>query len=99
MAFTRAQLRTRILRRMDAEDNSLWDTTAGATGEVDQVMGFVFDKEWRRILNANPDYRTNRVQLTADTDGKYAISGLTTGSGDTVKRFYRMRTVTCNNRV
>ena len=99
MAFTRAQLRTRILRRMDAEGNSLWDTTAGAAGEVDQVMGFVFDKEWRRILNANPDYKTNRVQLTADSEGKYSVAGLTTGSGNSIKRFYRMRTVTCNNRV
>lgn len=99
MAFTRAQLRTRVLRRMDAVSSGRWDTTAGSSGEVDQVLGFIFDREWRRILNANPFYRTNRVQPTSDASGLYSISALSTGSGDTAKRFYRIIGVVINEAV
>lgn len=97
MAFTRAQYRTRILRRMDATGSSRWDTTAGSAGEVDQVLGFLFDREWRRILNANPFYQTNAIQATSDTNGAYPISSLTTGSGDTKKRFYRVIGIILNS--
>lgn len=99
MSFTRAQLRTRILRRMDAVSSGRWDITAGSTGEVDQIMGFIFDKEWRRILSANSFYRTNKIQPTADANGQFAISGLTTGTGDTAKRFYRILGVVVNAQV
>lgn len=93
MAYTRAQLRTRLLRRLDAASSSRWDTTAGNTGEVDQVLSFVADREWRRILNANPFYRTAHLQPTTDSAGRIAISDLTSGSGDTIKRFYRVLAV------
>lgn len=91
MAFTRAQLRTRALKRADADGSGRWDTTAGSAGEVDQLGGVVFDREWRRILNANSTYTFNTVTLNSDgTTGRYPISSLTTGSADTIKRFYRI---------
>lgn len=99
MSFTRAQYRTRVLRRMDAVSSTRWDTTAGSAGEVDQVLGMVFDKEWRRILNANAYYKSQTVQSTADSEGKFAISDLTTGSGDTAKRFYRVNAAVLNSAV
>lgn len=86
---TRAQLRTRALNRADANGAGRWDATAG--GEVDQLGGIVFDREWRRILNANPYYKFNTVTVNSDgTTGRYPISSLTTGAADAVKRFYRI---------
>jgi hypothetical protein len=103
MSFTRAQYRTRILRRMDAGsaggNSGRWDTTAGAGGEVDQVMGFVYDKEYRRILNANAYYKSQIVQPVADTAGKFTITDLTTGTGDALKRLYRINSVILNSAV
>lgn len=96
MAFTRAQYRTRVLRRLDSEAAGRWDTTAGSDGEVDQVLGLVFDREWRRILNANRFYRMQKIQPTADADGRYALSALSTGSGDSQKRLYRILGVIIN---
>lgn len=103
MAFTRAQYRLRTLRRMDAGtlggNSGRWDTTAGAAGEVDQTLGFVFDREWRRILNANAYYKSQTVQPTADSEGKFALADLTTGTGDTLKRLYRINAAVLNNAV
>lgn len=90
MSLTRAQLRTRCQRVMDAVASTRWDTTAGATGEIDQVLGLVHMQEWKRILNVNRHYRVNKVQPTSDSDGRIAISSLTTGSADSVKNFYRV---------
>lgn len=86
---TRTQLRTRALKRADADGSGRWDATAA--GEVDQLGGIVFDREWRRILNANPYYKFNTVTLNSDSaTGRYPIASLTTGAADAVKRFYRI---------
>lgn len=91
MAFTRVQLRTRALNRADANSSQRWDATAGSGGEVDQLGGIVFDREWRRILNANPYYKFNTITFNSDAStGRYSLASLTTGSGDTIKRFYRV---------
>ena len=91
MAYTRAQLRTRALNRADANGSGRWDTTAGSGGEVDQLGAVVFDREWRRILNANNTYKFNTVTITSDAvTGRYPIGSLTTGSADAIKRFYRI---------
>lgn len=98
MAFTRTQYRTRTLRRMDGEASDRWDDTAGPAGEIDQVLGVEHDRAWRKILNANPYYRMSKRTPTSDASGRYAISDLSSGSGDSAERFYRVIEVLINNR-
>lgn len=97
MSFTRAQYRTRTQQFADAANSGRWDDTAGSTGEIDRLLGDEFDRAWRRILNANPYYRVSKRTPTSDADGKYAISDLSSGSGDSAERFYRILRVAINN--
>lgn len=97
MSFTRAQYRTRTQQFADASGSGRWDDTAGATGEIDRLLGDEFDRSWRRILNANPYYRVSKRTPTSDSDGKYAISDLSSGSADSAERFYRVLRVAINN--
>ena len=97
MSYTRAQLRTWVQRKMDAVGSTRWDTTAGATGEMDQLARGVFDSEWARILAANPYYTFNAVTLNSDAStGRYPIASLTTGSGDSAKKFWRVLSFVCD---
>lgn len=83
---------------MDAVGSTRWDTTAGAQGEMDQLVRVVFDREWHRILNAYPYQTFNTVTPTSDAStGRYPITGLTSGSGNTVKRFNRVLTFVRDN--
>ena len=95
MALTRVQHRTRVLRLADAVSSSRWDTTAGGTGEVDQQIGSVHAKEWKRILNANPYYRVAKRTPVADASGRFAIADLSGGSAgtNTLETFYRILSV------
>lgn len=95
MSITKSDLRTRTLQIADAVASSRWDYTAN--GEVDQHIGMVMDREWRRILNAQRFYNTQRLTITSDASGYYQISDLTTGlaspsvlTNDGAKRFYRV---------
>lgn len=98
MSLTRSSLRTRILQLADAVSSSRWDsTTTGAAGEVDQHMGIVHAREWRRILNANSYYRAAKRTPTVDSSGRIAISDLTSGSGDSAERFYRVLLMSIND--
>jgi len=97
VSLTRAQYRTKAQRRADAVSSSRWDTTAGATGEIDQFLGESFDRAWRRILNANPYYRVSKRTPTSDANGQYLISDLSAGSADSQERFYRILKVAINN--
>ncbi|MEO5589947.1 MAG: hypothetical protein ABIS03_10210, partial [Gemmatimonadaceae bacterium] len=65
MSVTKAQLRTSTSNIADANGSTRWSTTA-TTGEVDIIMGYVHAREWKRILNAAPYYRTNKVTPTSD---------------------------------
>lgn len=96
--MNRSSLRTRALQLADAVSSSRWDsTTTGATGEVDQHMGIVHSREWRRILNAAPYYRVAKREPTTDSTGRIAISALTSGSGDDAERFYRVLLLSVND--
>lgn len=95
--FTRAQYRTMTQRFADAVSSTRWDTTAGNTGEIDTLLGDEFDRSWRRILNANAYYHVDQLTPTSDANGRYAISSLSSGSGDTAHRFYRILRVAINN--
>ena len=91
MSYTRAQFRLRVQRRMDAVSATRWNETSGVTGEIDQVMGHVFRKEWKRILNANRQFRVRRAQPTTDTSGRVTFTVLGASlSSDTEKNAYRI---------
>ena len=98
MAYTKAQYRAAALAEADATGSSRWDTTA-STGEVDRKLGLVFDREWKNILNVNPYYRAQKLTPTTSSTGRIAISDLTSGSGNTIRRFYRILGIMRNNTV
>ena len=97
MSYTRAQLRTQIVRAMDATNSARWDLTAG--GEVDTLCGHVFDREWRRHLSHQTFLRTAKRQPVADSSGRFLVSALAGGSADTTERLFRVLSVVLQNRV
>lgn len=88
MSYTKAELRTRTLQLADAIDASRWD--ASIDGEVDKHIGTVFDREWKRILNADPYYRVWRGPWGVNSEGYYELAALNTESGDSRRRWYRI---------
>lgn len=91
-AYTKATLRAAVLRKADATGSDRYDATAG--GEVDQDVSDVFDREWKRLLNANRYYQIQSIAATSHaTTGRIAKSTLSTGSADTLKRLYRILTI------
>lgn len=93
--MTKSDLRTRVLQAADAVGTTRWDTTAN--GEVDQHIGIVMDKEWKRILNANAFYRVSRLAPVSDSDGYYALADFSSGTGDSTQRLYRIIAITIDN--
>lgn len=98
MSLPRQQLREDTLLMADAFGSRRWDAEAG--GEVDRKSSGVYDKIWRRILNANQHYRVSQRTPTADATGRYLVSDLDStpdpdvpGSIDTLERFYRVLAV------
>lgn len=97
MSLTRTQARTRAQKRADAYASTRWDSTAG--GEIDNLMTYVVDREWRRILTHNPEYRMRKYSITSDaTTGRWAISDLSYGTGDTLERLFRIQLFMVNER-
>lgn len=92
MSYTKATLRTATLDMADARVGAVvspyWDVTPG--GEVDRKIGMVFDREWKRILNANRFYAFQKITVSTDVNGRIAKTALNTGAGDSIKRFYRV---------
>lgn len=96
---TRSSLRTRCLQLADAVSSPRWDSsTTGASGEVDQHLGVVHAREWRRLLNANSYLRVSKRTPTVDSSGRVLISDLSSGTGDSAERFYRVLTLAANDR-
>lgn len=71
----KSDLRTAVLNAADAYGSPRWNADVG--GEVDFWIGQTMDQEWRRILDASPFYRTNRVTITSNSSGYYQVSDLT----------------------
>lgn len=86
MPITKAQMRLRVQRKADAVGSGRWDTTTGAGGETDQVIGVAYDREWIRVLDAAPDLRVIKYTATTDTAGQLAGSHFSSSSA----RFHRV---------
>lgn len=98
MSISRGTLRNDVLKQADALGSGRWDATAG--GEVDRRISSVYDRIWRRILNANRFYRVSARTPTSDAvTGKYLMADLTIASGDSAQRLYRILQVLVDNRV
>lgn len=83
---------------MDAVNAGRWSATAG--GEVDLRISSVYDRIWRRMLNANRFYRVSARTPTSDViTGKYLMSDLSIPSGDSAQRLYRVLQVIVDGRV
>lgn len=82
----------------DLENSPRWDFTPGVSGEVDQHLGIVHAREWKRILNAAPYYRTAQRTPTTDSNGQVALTTLSDVSvPDSAENRYRILLVAANN--
>lgn len=94
--LTRLQFLYAVQNALDSTGTDTITTTTSTTPRfsadaVKAIGGNVFDEEWAGILDQNQVYRFNAITgLTTDSSGRIATSGLTTGSGDTAKNFYRV---------
>lgn len=95
MSYTKAQARTKALQFADAVGSSRWDATAN--GEVDQAIAVSTDQEWRTILDANPYYQVEQIDLVTASGGRWNKSSLDTGAGDTAHRHYKVIGIVSNN--
>jgi len=73
---------------MDAEGSSRWSDTIIMT-----VLDQVFDAEWSNILNAAPYYTFGRRSVSLDANGRFQLTALNAGGGDTAENFYRIITI------
>lgn len=92
LPYTKATLRTAVLQQADAVGSDRWDITPG--GEVDGIISMVFDSEWKKILNANRYVKYASVLVNTDpVTGRIPKTSLSTGTGDSQQRFYRILAV------
>lgn len=88
MSMTQAQLLAALRDEMNAASSAQWSDAT-----LLSWLGLASWQEWANILNANNVYYSQSVPVTQDSNGQFAISSLTTGSGDTQKNFYRILTL------
>lgn len=81
MAWTKAQLIQETQNQADADGSSRWNSTT-----IARLLDVVYRREWSRLLSANPTYRWAKRTLTTDSDGRLAVSGLSTAT----QRFHRI---------
>lgn len=94
MSATRTQLVSNTREMMDAASSTRWTDAF-----IKTVLGYVFLNEWSGILGANPDFRFNQPSVTTASDGTFALSSLTTGTGDSAKNWYKILALTDGNAV
>lgn len=102
MSIVRSTLRDDTLKVADAFGAKRWDASAG--GEVDRRISGVYDKIWRRLLNANRYYRVSKRTPSSDgVVGRYLVSDLSQQSdpnnADTLERLYRVLQVIIDGRI
>lgn len=88
--ITRGELRLAVLQKADAANpdgtaSERWDTKP--KGEVDRELSYVVNREWGRILNAQPDYRVSIRSVLSNADGRWAVADLSRPG----ERLYRVR--------
>lgn len=88
MTMTREDLRDFTREVADMVDSPRWSDT-----NVDALLGLAQWTEQSGLLNANRQFYLQKVDVTQDDDGRFAIADLTTGSGNDTKHFYRILTV------
>jgi hypothetical protein len=53
-------------------------------------LGLAHWQEYANLLNIINSYQMQQITVTQDSNGQFAISSLSTGSGDSAKNFYRI---------
>lgn len=90
--MNREELETLTRQAMDAVGSRRW-----GSAEIRARNSSTFDDEWADILDAAPFYRAQVVSVTTAADGTFPVSSLTTGTGDSLKRFYRIAGINDGN--
>lgn len=96
MGMTVTEYIAEVRAEMDAENSNRW-----SDARIEQRLSRTFQREWRKILNANPRYRVVKVTPTTDaTTGRLAWpTDFETGTGDTKKHPYRILNINADNRI
>lgn len=68
----------------DATNSTRWSDP-----QILRLLDTAFKREWARILNANRYYRIG-TRAVSPVNGRFAVSALDGGSGDSAERFYRI---------
>lgn len=83
--MTRAQLTALTREVMQATGSSQWSDAT-----LQSWLGLAHWQEYGNILNVINSWQMQAVNVTQDADGRFAVSALSTGTGDTAKNFYRI---------
>lgn len=94
MAWTKATYLSRTREWMDATGSARWSDTF-----LYALLGLKFREEWTGILDAAPTYRFAQRSVTASSVGVVALSGLDSGSGDTLETLNKIISVTDGNSI
>lgn len=86
MTWTRLDFTTAIREEARATSSPRWSDDRAL-----KLLGHVHSREFKRLLDVNPDYRTATLSVTADTSARIAKSSLSTGAGDSKQRLYKVR--------
>jgi hypothetical protein len=91
-ALTINQLVTQARRTMDAVGSDRWSDQ-----ELVDILTYVYDANWARLLQAAPYYRFQSIPVTTATNGTFPLSSLSTGTGNNQKNFFRILSVNDGN--
>jgi hypothetical protein len=76
----------RTRERAEATSSNRWSPT-----EVLTTLVSVFEDEWSQLLQVAPMYRVQTISgLATDALGVLPLASLTTGAGNTLKRYFRI---------
>lgn len=87
MSLTRAQLIVETKNAMDSVGSNRWGTDT-----ILRHLDLVFRSGWRSILDENAYYTFAERTVTTDAQGRFALTDLNSGSGDSLETFYRILT-------
>lgn len=86
--MTREDLTSLTREVADMVDSPRW-----SDANIQKLLGLAQWQELAGLLNANRMYYVNTVTPTQDSDGQFDVTDLTSGSGNSVKNFYRVITM------